>query len=273
MALYCVTVTSVTVSNFSCITCGVMELRPDGQGRRCLRPDDRGRRAEVHYITSNTISYWFEAAKWPKISFSPLLVRACKSFMCLASTIRGIKWILYSRYLQLGEDCWSQCNRKEGRCSYCGSKGMCCRKDEVKDPNSGNWFIGKTFGLKNASEFQFDSKTLIWKKRFLHTDLSKLGEHSQDCEEYFFSNQFRKCDSSFPSDKTKATFQSKPQSQQFPHWIAIQGASTAWAKMADTPAPRGAYQMRLEFWVEYLTLRIRAGMHSIVSFCFTFLSP
>ena len=40
------------------ITWGVMEPRPD----------DRGQRAEVHYITSSTISYQFEAAKRLKIA-------------------------------------------------------------------------------------------------------------------------------------------------------------------------------------------------------------
>ena len=24
------------------------------------------------------------------------------------------------------EDCWSPCNEKQGPCSWCGSKGMCC---------------------------------------------------------------------------------------------------------------------------------------------------
>ena len=33
-----------------------------------LRPEDQGRRAEVHYVASNTIFYRFEAAKWPKIA-------------------------------------------------------------------------------------------------------------------------------------------------------------------------------------------------------------
>ena len=32
------------------------------------RPDDRGRRAKVHYVTSNTILYQFEAAKQLKIA-------------------------------------------------------------------------------------------------------------------------------------------------------------------------------------------------------------
>jgi len=27
-----------------------------------------------------------------------------------------------------GEDCWSGCNRKQGRCSWCGPTGYCCRK-------------------------------------------------------------------------------------------------------------------------------------------------
>ena len=32
------------------------------------RPVDQGQRAEVHYVTSNTILYQFEAAKQPKIA-------------------------------------------------------------------------------------------------------------------------------------------------------------------------------------------------------------
>ena len=33
-----------------------------------LRPDDRGQRADVHYVTNNTISYHFEVMKQPKIA-------------------------------------------------------------------------------------------------------------------------------------------------------------------------------------------------------------
>ena len=32
------------------------------------RPDNQGRKAMVHYITSNTILYWFETAKRQKIT-------------------------------------------------------------------------------------------------------------------------------------------------------------------------------------------------------------
>ena len=58
------------------ITWGVIETRPE----------DRGRRAEFHYVTSNTILYRFEAAKQPKMlagrskSLMALVARACKIF-------------------------------------------------------------------------------------------------------------------------------------------------------------------------------------------------
>ena len=28
-----------------------------------------------------------------------------------------------------GIQCWGKCNRKQGPCSWCGTKGMCCRKN------------------------------------------------------------------------------------------------------------------------------------------------
>ena len=27
-----------------------------------------------------------------------------------------------------GRECWSNCNKSNGKCSWCGSKGVCCRK-------------------------------------------------------------------------------------------------------------------------------------------------
>ena len=27
-----------------------------------------------------------------------------------------------------GEGCWHKCNQKEGKCDWCGTEGLCCRK-------------------------------------------------------------------------------------------------------------------------------------------------
>ena len=46
-----------------------------------------------------------------------------------------------------GEDCWSGCNRIQGKCSWCGAKGYCCRKDW----KTGNGCDG-TFGGENGHQ-------------------------------------------------------------------------------------------------------------------------
>ena len=45
-----------------------------------------------------------------------------------------------------GEECWDKdkCQKTEGDCSYCGSKGKCCRADEVVDYLSGCCAPGST---------------------------------------------------------------------------------------------------------------------------------
>ena len=30
-----------------------------------------------------------------------------------------------------GEDCWTGCNYKQGKCGWCGTDGWCCRKDWI----------------------------------------------------------------------------------------------------------------------------------------------
>ena len=47
----------------------------------------------------------------------------------------------------VGENCWSGCNKKQGKCRWCGTKGYCCRKDW----QTGNGCDG-TFGGVNHHE-------------------------------------------------------------------------------------------------------------------------
>merc|ERR1712066_476384 len=32
-----------------------------------------------------------------------------------------------TEYMNLGKDCWYACGKKEGRCNWCGTPGLCCR--------------------------------------------------------------------------------------------------------------------------------------------------
>ena len=34
-----------------------------------------------------------------------------------------------------GKDCWYECNSKQGLCSWCGTKGMCCKKGFLDTSN------------------------------------------------------------------------------------------------------------------------------------------
>jgi len=52
-----------------------------------------------------------------------------------------------SEIQNLGKDCWSQCNKKQGPCSWCGAKGMCCTmKSGWTDKSNGcdGYFGGAT---------------------------------------------------------------------------------------------------------------------------------
>ena len=46
----------------------------------------------------------------------------------------GNKYPLKKNY---GDECWSQCSKVEGRCSFCGTEGLCCRKDKIMSSTSG----------------------------------------------------------------------------------------------------------------------------------------
>ena len=51
------------------------------------------------------------------------------------------------RFENWGLDCWDNCDEKEGRCSFCGHEGDCCRSDLITDPNSGR-HLDRNFELK-----------------------------------------------------------------------------------------------------------------------------
>ena len=38
---------------------------------------------------------------------------------------------------QMGKECLDYCNGQEGPCHFCGTEGLCCRYDEIRDINSG----------------------------------------------------------------------------------------------------------------------------------------
>ena len=90
------------------------------------RSDDRGQRAEVHYVTSNTILCQFEAAKQSKIAcravqkpYGPLSEGVQKLYAPRpASAIRVIKWTLHVAYvmsqLNVGLQCYSHRKVREG---------------------------------------------------------------------------------------------------------------------------------------------------------------
>ena len=40
----------------------------------------------------------------------------------------NLYFCLGEKYKNLGKQCWSRCGAKQGRCSYCGIEGLCCRK-------------------------------------------------------------------------------------------------------------------------------------------------
>ena len=55
--------------------------------------------------------------------------------------------LIDSEIQNLGKDCWSQCNKKQGPCSWCGAKGRCCTmKSGWTDKSNGcdGYFGGAT---------------------------------------------------------------------------------------------------------------------------------
>ena len=42
-----------------------------------------------------------------------------------------------------GEDCWKDCGKEEGKCSWCGSMGYCCRKDYTESNHCDGTFGGE----------------------------------------------------------------------------------------------------------------------------------
>ena len=58
-----------------------------------------------------------------------------------------------------GLDCLDNCDKKEGRCSFCGEEGMCCRSDHTED---GYW-SGRQFNRNFGSlDYFLVFLTLFW---------------------------------------------------------------------------------------------------------------
>jgi len=49
---------------------------------------------------------------------------------------------LWEEWPNLGSDCWSNCNRKQGKCSWCGRQGYCCRVDWSDKSNGCDGSVG-----------------------------------------------------------------------------------------------------------------------------------
>ena len=44
--------------------------------------------------------------------------------------------------MRIGLECWNHCNKKSGRCDFCGT-GMCCRRGEQYEVNGcKSWWGG-----------------------------------------------------------------------------------------------------------------------------------
>ena len=38
-----------------------------------------------------------------------------------------------------GENCWNKCNTKQGKCRWCGTKGLCCNKGTIGNECDGSF--------------------------------------------------------------------------------------------------------------------------------------
>ena len=85
--------------------------------------------------------------------------------------------IFYSIVLQnTKKNCWKPCKKKQGRCSYCGTRGMCCRKG-WKDKSGG---CDGTFGGKNHHNCVLKPRIGMFlkrkdNKRLIPTIISKIS--------------------------------------------------------------------------------------------------
>ena len=68
------------------------------------------------------------------VSKSVLCLNLFLSFLCLLL----LNLTTVSALMNAGEDCWYECGRKEGPCSWCGTEGLCCRKGWTGNGCSGN---------------------------------------------------------------------------------------------------------------------------------------
>jgi len=82
-----------------------------------------------------------------------------------------------------GENCWYKCDRRQGKCSWCGTKGYCCRKDWA----TGNGCDG-TFGGDGRHECSLKPVTNSKTPTFILNELSSHGREAHD-------SGVRKCNS------------------------------------------------------------------------------
>ena len=58
--------------------------------------------------------------------------------------------------MNVGIDCWESCGKKQGKCSFCGIDGYCCRKDFTP----GNGCDGSSGGINRHVCVQKPSRKL-----------------------------------------------------------------------------------------------------------------
>ena len=73
----------------SCLQCGKLLLQ-------------YSQRQDIHNKVLNLIGFQFQF---------------CLVISCILAELKNTE-----------KDCWYECNRKQGLCSWCGTKGMCCKK-------------------------------------------------------------------------------------------------------------------------------------------------
>ena len=81
-----------------------------------------------------------------------------------------LQTLLHIGVKNLGESCWNECHKKEGKCEWCGPEGYCCQKNYKSTNKHDVDCNGGAFGGKKQHEcvpkyslFTFKSHKSIFK--------------------------------------------------------------------------------------------------------------
>ena len=80
-----------------------------------------------------------------------------------------LKLCLVSGLENGGKDCWHKCNYKKGKCKWCGTDGLCCRKSWTGSGCDG------TFGGLNKHQCVLKPSGM-----FLRLQNNKIKENSKE---------------------------------------------------------------------------------------------